>query len=397
MGLFDPTSSRPPCVMVSSTFYDLRQIRDDLRQFIEGLGYRPLLSEHPSFPIDPDTTTIENCRRRVEQDADILVLVIGGRYGSIVADSKASVTNLEYISARHKRISVYAFIDPQVLALVPVWKRNPGADFSQQVDSPSLFEFIEQVRTVDGVWTSEFRNAQDIIDALRIQFAYQQQVGLRLQRHALGAARHDWFDMLRGDALRIALDQPPAWEYLLFAAALTDGVARHRRLSRTHALKVPIGFGEDVQDPLAWIQARFSDARRLSATLGQLMNTDLQDAFGPPGTPGDTGAIVFVADTIADLYRDALLWSLRLRTANVDDRFQVVTAAVGDMMDDVIRQVAVFGPNVKSQIQAALAAPKTVTATVLEMTLTITLPEEVLQRFNDELARLSIEFGIPSD
>ena len=81
MGLFDPTPSRPPCVMVSSTFYDLRQIRDDLRQFIEGLGYRPLLSEHPSFPIDPDTTTIENCRRRVEQDADILVLVIGGRYG----------------------------------------------------------------------------------------------------------------------------------------------------------------------------------------------------------------------------------------------------------------------------------------------------------------------------
>ena len=54
--------ARPPCVMVSSTFYDLRQIRDDLRQFIEGLGYRSLLSEHPSFPIDPDATTIENCR-----------------------------------------------------------------------------------------------------------------------------------------------------------------------------------------------------------------------------------------------------------------------------------------------------------------------------------------------
>src|SRR3954462_1125937 len=114
MGLFDPTPSRPPGIMVSSTFYDLRQIRDDLRQFIEGLGYRSLLSEHPSFPIDPDASTIENCRRRVEQDADILVLLIGGRYGSVDAGSNASVTNLEYTSARHKRIPVYAFVDPQV-------------------------------------------------------------------------------------------------------------------------------------------------------------------------------------------------------------------------------------------------------------------------------------------
>jgi hypothetical protein len=48
-----------PTVLVSSTFYDLRQVREDLRCFIEDqLGYRPLLSEHPSFPIDPDVDTI---------------------------------------------------------------------------------------------------------------------------------------------------------------------------------------------------------------------------------------------------------------------------------------------------------------------------------------------------
>jgi hypothetical protein len=41
-----------------------------------------LLSEHPSFPIDPGVTTIENCRRRVEQDADLFVLIVGMRYGS---------------------------------------------------------------------------------------------------------------------------------------------------------------------------------------------------------------------------------------------------------------------------------------------------------------------------
>lgn len=75
-----------PTVMVSSTFYDLSQVREELRKFLQDeVGYRPLLSEHPSFPIDPDADTIENCKRRVEQDADILVLIVGGRYGYVDA------------------------------------------------------------------------------------------------------------------------------------------------------------------------------------------------------------------------------------------------------------------------------------------------------------------------
>jgi len=74
------SSVSAPCVMVSSTFYDLRQIRADLEEFLaKDLGYHPLLSEFPSFPVDPDKTTIENCRRRVQQNADVVVLVIGGR------------------------------------------------------------------------------------------------------------------------------------------------------------------------------------------------------------------------------------------------------------------------------------------------------------------------------
>ena len=372
--------------MVSSTFYDLRQIRDDLRQFIEGLGYRPLLSEHPSFPIDPDATTIENCRRRVEQDADVLVLVIGGRYGSIDATPNKSVTNLEYTSARHKRIPIYVFIDPQVLALLPLWKRNQAADFSEQVDSPRLFEFIEHVRTVDAVWMNEFRIACDITDALRTQFAYQQQAGLRLQRQAVGLADQDWLDTLHGEALRVALDRPPHWEYLLFATSLRDGVARHRRLARTHALKIPIGFGEDVQDPLAWINARFNDALRLVSTLNDLMGA-IQEAFGPVGVSGDTGSIIFVTDTMADLYRDAILWGLRVRTANVDGQFQRLVTAVGDVMDDVVLQLAQFGPHVKAQLEAAIAAPKT--GVPVEITLTISLPESAMRSFNDELARLT--------
>ena len=57
-----------PGVFISSTFYDLIQVRADLVGFVEGqLGYRPLASELPSFPVDPSADTIENCRRRVDE------------------------------------------------------------------------------------------------------------------------------------------------------------------------------------------------------------------------------------------------------------------------------------------------------------------------------------------
>src|SRR5262245_52119161 len=128
--------SSPPNVMVSSTFYDLRQIRADLAHFIaDDLGYIPLLSELPSFPIDPDLDTIDNCRARVEKDANVFVLIIGGRYGSIDDKTDKSITNLEFLSARQKGIPIYAFVEKGVLAVVPTWKNNQTADFSATVDT----------------------------------------------------------------------------------------------------------------------------------------------------------------------------------------------------------------------------------------------------------------------
>jgi hypothetical protein len=86
-----------PTVMVSSTFYDLQQIRKDLADFLlKDLGFNPLLSEMNSFPIDPDADTIENCRRRVQKNADILILVIGGRYGYVDLESSRSVTQYKF-------------------------------------------------------------------------------------------------------------------------------------------------------------------------------------------------------------------------------------------------------------------------------------------------------------
>src|SRR5690242_6648001 len=78
------TMSLSPTVMVSSTFYDLKHVRQDIHLFlVDQLGYQALLSELPSFPVEPDLDTVANCQKRVREQADVLVLVVGGRYGSI--------------------------------------------------------------------------------------------------------------------------------------------------------------------------------------------------------------------------------------------------------------------------------------------------------------------------
>jgi len=280
-----------PGVMVSSTCYDLRQIREDLRRFLQDdLGYRPLLSEHPSFPLNPDANTVENCRERVERDADVLVLVIGGRYGTVDDYTSKSVTNLEYLGARQKGIPIYVFVEQGILPLLPVWKSNPTADFAKQVDTPKLFEFVEQLRSADKVWTQEFKHAKDIIDALRIQFAYQHREGLLLRRRVRQAGNQDWLRDLHGQTLRIALEKQPGWEYRLFAHALIDATDHHYRQRHRHETGIPLGLGEDVKSPVDWLAARFSDAQRMAGGLSALMSGPLQDALGPPGTPGDAAA-----------------------------------------------------------------------------------------------------------
>ena len=71
-------------IFVSSTCYDLSQIRTDLSEFIASNGHLPVLSEFQNFPINPQKNTIENCINSVKENADVLLLIVGNRYGSLI-------------------------------------------------------------------------------------------------------------------------------------------------------------------------------------------------------------------------------------------------------------------------------------------------------------------------
>ena len=136
---------KTPSVFVSSTCYDLKQIREDMKEFIENnYGFEAILSEFDSFPIDPCKGTFENFLDNVDQRADIFILIIGTRYG-YVTDQGKSITNLEYLHAKAKGIPLFVFVNKQIYNTLSFWRSNKDADFSSIVDNPKIFEFVAEI------------------------------------------------------------------------------------------------------------------------------------------------------------------------------------------------------------------------------------------------------------
>jgi hypothetical protein len=380
------TAARPPRVMISSTFYDLHHEREALRRFLgDDLGYQCLVSEHSSFPIDPDLPTIENCRERVVRDADVLVLMVGKRYGSIDSRSARSVTNLEYLAARQKGIPIYAFVQRGVLELLPVWRQNPDGNFNGIVDTPLLFDFVHQIRTVDGLWMQEFDTPDDVIAALRIHFAHQFTTGLQHVARMKEADAAPWLEGVRGETLRIALEKRTGWEYRLFASSLRDAVQQHHRLRLRHQSGISMGLGDDVSDPSGWLQARVEDAKRIAGAIERLLNEALPLALGKPGEPGEPKMILFVAESLGNVYRDALLWAMKLRTANIDSCFREPASTLGEMLDYTISQVEGFAPKILDFLDDAILRTARGEKVAGEFMLTAAVPPELSARFGAEM------------
>jgi hypothetical protein len=379
--------------MVSSTFYDLKQIRADLASFIhDELGYTPLLSELDSFPVDPDADTIENCRRRIEQDADILVLIVGGRYGSVDRRCAKSITNIEYLAARAKGIPIYAFIHTAVIDLLPVWKNNLEANFSVAVDDPRVFEFIEQIRSEDHVWAFEFRSARDITVALKKQFAHLFLQRLKLTQKLQCCPDQNLAASLRGRTLRILLEKPGAWEYLLFAQTLIDEVDSYADLKRRYQLGIALGPSDDVPilDLQAWWRPRVAELWAIVSAVAKLVNEAARDAFGPPGTPGDPRAIVFVAREIGAAYGHAIEWSLRVRRSTGHEHLLPVLTAMASFPDDLIQTIEALGPQTQQKIQSAIEAPEGDSARKIVVMVNITLSNQ--DAFSKAMDTLRLNF-----
>lgn len=378
-----------PKVFVSSTYFDLRQVRDDLRRFIDGLGYEPLLSEDQGFPIDTSVIAIENCRRRVEQDADLFVLIVGLRYGSRDPASDRSVTNIEYLAARAKGIPIYVYMERRLEVLLDLWKANPKIDLSGEVDTIDLLRFADDVRNTAKVWTSSFERAGEIVDRLRAQFAYQMAEGLKWQRRLDERPLNSYVRKLTGSSLRIALDQRKGWEHLLLAQVVRDEVDANRHLREEHDDGLALELGEDVADPVRWSKQRVHEVGRVVRNISPILETIAPRALGPRGESGNADDIAFTGRALGRLHRSALQWSRRVRTANLPEEMNEVRSVLAKFTDNILGQIDSFGDRLDHEVTEALAADQRGEAQEVDIRLNIAIGDQLIEEFSRAMNRLA--------
>jgi len=162
-----------PRIFISSTFYDLRQVRSELDTSIETLGYDPIRNEEGDIPYGKDEALEEYCYKEIKS-IDILVSIIGGRFGSESRRNNSSVSQIELRTALKENKQVYIFIDKNVLSEYETYlinKDNKEMKY-KYVDDIRIYHFIEEVKSLNANNNIKgFETASDISKYLKEQFA----------------------------------------------------------------------------------------------------------------------------------------------------------------------------------------------------------------------------------
>jgi hypothetical protein len=162
-----------PRVFISSTFYDLRQVRSDLERFVKDLGYEPVLNEFGNIPYGKDEKLEEYCYKEIS-NVDILVSIIGGRFGSESQNSKFSISQMEFRTAIELKKQVYIFIDRNVYAEHQTYLLNKESKEIKYrfADNIKIYEFIEFCQNLpNNNNIHSFETSLDIIQYLKEQWA----------------------------------------------------------------------------------------------------------------------------------------------------------------------------------------------------------------------------------
>lgn len=257
-------------VFISSTCYDLSIIRGQLRNFIESIGYEPVMSDYNDVVYDPRTHTHTSCIDEVTS-CDIIIVIIGSRFGgkiipqalssvdidALKKESKSietlnkqdeiSITQLEVLKAIETSIPVFAFVDERVANNHLDYEKNKNQPFIQDwvfssIEKPEtakyIFEFINFLRhrtTNNGI--TNYSKYQDIENALRRQWSglfqrmLSEQKNKQINQRKLDALTEQ-FEDLKSAILTTIGDKNER--------EVARGVVRFRRLSDfIRAFKLP--------------------------------------------------------------------------------------------------------------------------------------------------------------
>lgn len=186
-----------PRIFISSTFYDLKYIREDLANFVRSYGYEPILFEDGDIGYEPGKNLDSSCYESM-RNSDMVILIIGGEYGSAASGENKdgfkeymSVTRNEFRTAIETGIPIFVMVDKKVMAEYGVYEANYD-DIEKEnrimifptTKNINVFRFIKEIKGIVALSIQEFERSSDIKGYISKQWA-------DMFKNYLGSLRHE--------------------------------------------------------------------------------------------------------------------------------------------------------------------------------------------------------------
>lgn len=139
-------------------------------------------------------------------------------------------------------------------------------------------------------------------------------------------------------------DEPQWWEYRLYAGALMQGRIELEGKWHDHELRLPRGPRRmPSESPSQFLSRETAELSRFMETLDRVFDPGiLEQAFGPPGQPGDSRRIVHVARGVIQVYESMMDWAAELRSASLSSDYHEILELTARMADGPVRQTRDF-------------------------------------------------------
>ena len=343
-------------IFVSSTCYDLSQIRDDLKRCIVELGHNPILSELKDFPVDPMKSNSENCINAINNEADIFVLIIGDRYGSVLETGK-SITNTEFIAALSKGIPIYTFSLKKMTAILPLWEKNPNADYSNIVDNNKVFEFLSDVRKKRGLWNFEFERAQDITEILKAQLSNLFHEALIVKRKIEDSEISDLYTKISSKAVDILIKKDVAFEIRFFMQSMKDEIEKYTDLNNDYSFSIAyksLITIENVSQFKKWAIHKVRELQNITVSIERL-NGAINNFFADSEAAWDINTLYYLSRTYARVYKSMLEWGIEVNSTIAPQQYNDVMCSFAAIPHRMINQFKKYPKDSLEKIEKWMA------------------------------------------
>ena len=136
-------------IFLSSTCYDLKDLRAEVEQFIRDKGHFPLMSDRDNFPMVPGKHRHDVCLENI-YICNLLIVVISGRYGATYyKDTNKSITHAEYDEAVKLDKEIRVFIRKEVFDERLCYLKNNTTERPYNpvfADNNKVFDFIDIIQ-----------------------------------------------------------------------------------------------------------------------------------------------------------------------------------------------------------------------------------------------------------